>query len=369
MTRAAAFFVAGAMTVLFAQTPAPPPATLAGEKVRVTLRTFDTAAAAGTKDAGSVGMVAAPGESLALAVGAGNFDRNGRAEPGFCDGFAMGALGTDAVVRLAPHVWVANVVVRDVRMDGIDLAIRWEHYDSFERGHPVRVRNDSTVVTLEEGDRRLIDFKDVGDSALDCPRSVLVQLEAEVVENPSLADQRIGLDAWLLDDSDDGSQQVRRLPLKVRQGGLVEFRFPALTWPVNEFRFDDGTAAEVWAGISGSARARARPDGTFEIALEADRRLGVRPSGAHGPASLVDGGKKVFRVVAGETVRLVLPSPSGSGTIGRDGQSGSVAQSVPASTRPSARGVTVAADELDIRFGSFLASHRMSLLLTTHDGH
>jgi hypothetical protein len=366
---AAVFSVAGAVLILAGVAPSaslsPNSPRLAGEKVRVTLRTFGTNTGAGTKELGSIGMAAAPGESVGLAVGAGTFDRIGHVERGLCGGFSTGGSNHDAVIDQAPHVWVANILVREARMDGIDLVVHWAHYESSRQGHAVQVRGDSRTINLKEGERHLLDFEDVSEAGDNCPRNVLVQLEANVVENPDLAGEKLDLDAWLLDESGDGSRRVHRLVLEASQGQRVDFRFPTLAWPVREFQFDDGNSAEVWAGISGSVRGRVRLDGTFELALEAERRLGVRPSGTIGPSSLGDGGEKVVRVIPGETVRLVLPSPRGSCTISRDGQSDSVSQGESASPASSS-GVGVEENRLNVRFGSFLADHKMSILLTAH---
>lgn len=361
---AVAAFVSAAMVSPFAH--AAPPAPAAGEKVRVTLQTFGTSASGATREADTLSIVAAPGESVVLAVGAGTFDGAGRAQPGFCGGFSRASSDAGAAAGQAPHVWIATIDVRDAGMKGIELVVRWEHVESAQIGRPVQVRGDTRALTLREGEHHLLDFADAGDGAGECPRSVLVQLRADIVEDPKLADTKFALDAWLVDEAGDGSKQVHRLALDARQGDLVEFVFPALSWPVPKFQFDHGDRAEVWAEISGTVRGRLRQDGSFELMLDAGRSLGVRRSGSPEQAALGDGGTKIVRVASGETVRLVLPSPRGYFEIGRDGLGGAISQDSPPLPTSAADGVRFADDRLGLSFGPFLAGHKMSILLAAH---
>ncbi len=360
--------LAGTVVLLGSGVATAPAEPLVNERVWVGLEAFATDRAGPTpREGGLIEVPVKVGESTSLVVGAGSFDRNGRAQPGFCGGsFSSNDFSAHEIEtgEKAPHAWVAEVKVLDATMDSLTLQVEWAHYVSAARGSATRVRGDTRVLSLREGDRHVLDFEDEGEIAGDCPtRSVLVDVKARVAEDPALAGARLAYDLWIVDEAPGGARQTRRLDLAAAQGESVDFLFPLLTWPLPGVRFKDGAPAQVSASISGSLRGRMRTDGSLDLVLAGNRTAGVGPSGSRAAAVLGDGGRKIVRVRSGETVGLVLPAPRGYSMASLDGVSASTSSQDPGAGVP-ADGVSVSGESVTVSFGRFFTGHKMSLVLT-----
>jgi hypothetical protein len=187
--------------------------------------------------------------------------------------------------------WQVEATVRHVEMDEIALAYSWRRRVA-EGESPVAAREGSGEVVLTEGSRVLLDYVTVQDATADCFRNVALELSADMAEDPTFADRRIGYDVWLVRQRGDGSS-TRRLQLMGRQGERIEFDYGALRSPRTHIT------------VSGSVRGRVQADGTLELFLTAERHGGP-PDNTW--ATVAHGQKRIV-VTPGEILRLELPAP------------------------------------------------------------
>lgn len=208
------------------------------------------------------------------------------------------------------HMWYADFEALAADMRSIRLAVDWSRYDATGEGRMERARGDRRVLTLEEGERHLLDFVEYEPGPdWHCGRNMTVSVEVEVDEDPALEDELIQYHLVVVPG--DGRPRPATFKLAA-QGDLVELLLPDVRWPLAEVEFADGSTPEVLGDFSATVRGRVRPDGRIAIDLRAHRWLAIVPPGEDRNGGIGDGGRRVLNVPSGEAIELVMPVPSGS---------------------------------------------------------
>jgi hypothetical protein len=258
------------------------------------------------------------------------------------------------------HLWWADVELLDSGLEKIRVRVDWKRLDRIGGGLAVSNAGNREL-TLREGDTHMLDFvrEPARDDGQVCYENVLVDLMAMVREDPELANETLRYDLWFIDESPDGKKTAHLSALGT-QGEPVSVRFDPLRWRIAEDVFDGDKDADLVIEISGRIRGRLRRDGSVGVELAASRWFGVAPEGGPRPGGIGDGGRKVFSVAQGETVKMVLPDPGPSASHGLrrtdHGRGRALVQ--------SSRGVVLTNEEIRAHYAQFFASHEMSLLLT-----
>jgi hypothetical protein len=289
---------------------------LVNEKLRAELVFATTSPPHGPTDTkGRAGASIPLGES-GRALGGVGFP--GSLAPGLCMSLTSSdpAGGAEEHLGKARHLWFAELEALRADMRDMTLAVEWVRYDASEGGDTRRAKGDRRVITLEEGQRHLLDFVDYEpESDWYCGRNAAVYVEVGVEEDPALADERIAYELWLVVEEPDGERITRRAHATARQGERSELDLPSVRWPLPGAQFADGSPAEVLGQFDTSVRGRVRPDGKIAVDLRAGRFLSVVPEGERRRGGIGDGGRRVVRVAPGEAVELVLPETMGASTM------------------------------------------------------
>ena len=260
------------------------------------------------------------------------------------------------------HLWWTDVRVVDATLERIELEVDWSRYDAGQR-----VRGDRRTFTLGEDESHVLDFIDrpTSGEAPNCPRSMVVEIDATIAEDPELVDTRIRYDLWLTDEVQGEGRQTRHLQEIGLQGEELDVEFEPLRWLVPRGIFADGSRAEVVGEVSASLRGRIRRDGSLDVSLAASRSLGVAPAGQERKGGVGGNGERRVNVLLGEPVQLVLPTPRGSHTQwSADGYNQSVATSLSEAAATSPDGIATEEGMVRVAFEPFFRGHTMSLILT-----
>jgi hypothetical protein len=295
------------------------------EKVRVSL-VFETTYPRGAADvSGEAFDHVSPGGSGA-ALGGAKLLENG----GLClDVTRSGATGGPEAQfhRGTDYLWYAEFEALEAGMRNMTVAVDWSRYDATDVGAPIEARGDRRLLTLEEGERHLLDWVDHQPAEhWYCGRSAAVYVEVDVVEDPELADETIGYELWLVIEENGGGRITRHARAAGRQGERIELDLPAVRWPLPDVRFADGRQVEVAGEFGASVRGRVRPDGSIAVDLRAGRWLGLAPAGEERRGGIGDGGRRVVRLEPGEAVELVLPETQGGVQDSRGGWNGAASK-------------------------------------------
>lgn len=331
-----------------------PPAPLEHEQVGVSLRLQATDPGGGVTRSGSGDAGLAPGERASVYVAV---------SPGLCSvmtGGSAGGLGEFEPDGWVEHLWWADVELLDSGLEEIVLRIDWKRLD--RAGDDLAISNGGTrEVTLREGQTHMLDFipEPQRDRGQVCYQNVLVDLTAKVREDPELATESLRYDVWFIDESPEGNRTAHLSTLS-KQGEPVGIRFEPLRWRVAEGVFDGEKDADLVLELSGRLRGRLRRDGSVDVELAASRWLGVAPEDGSRPGGIGDGGRKVFSVTLGETVKMVLPDPGSNGSHALRRTDDGHGQAL----MPPSRGVVLTDEWIQVQNAPFFEGHEMSLLLT-----
>jgi hypothetical protein len=294
-----------------------------GEKIFVKLRALGTSGISSegsfgaTTSRGWASQTLAIGERGSIYVSIGGFDDSGRAKPD--DLCAVNTGGTEVgneevktrLLTQQPHLWWAEVSALPAEMGRIALQVKWDHYFSERAGSPIRVGGDTRRILMDEGERHVLDFLSSERETAHCFRNQIIEVTAELQEDPALAGETLGYDLWFKHTDGKGAVTTRRFQAAGRQGEKLEFRFVPFRRPVSGAVLEDGSAVESILETSGTIRGRLRPDGTISLDLDVSRNVEVAPAGSAGAGTAGGGGRKVFSVAPGQTVSMVLPPPEG----------------------------------------------------------
>jgi hypothetical protein len=344
-------FLALTFTVPRAGDGAGEPGNLLGERVAVTLLQWSTEPGGSKTQTGSAGEELEVGGRGQLYATAGE-DLCSRSI-----GTSPPELGAESA-----HVWSVGVRVLAATTQRIELEVDWARRDRTPAGDSER--GGRRVITLREGEAHMLDFLEAapsGEGQRPCVINALYEIQADIVEDPALAQTRLRYDVWFVHETPDGRATAHRREATAGQGESVTLEFPELRWPVRTV-LADGSRAEVVGELSAGMLGRLRPDGSVDVSFSAGRWLGVAREGQPRRGGVGDGGRRLVNVQAGETIELVLPAPGGSHLEYRE--QGQVRSGVIPGEGAGPGGVRVDDASVRIDFGPFFEGHTMSLVVT-----
>jgi hypothetical protein len=342
-----------------------------GERVIVSVETFATAGDAETKSSGSTELSLIEGESGAVYITSGSFDKNGGIGSLYNMGGA-GQFGPEATPPFAdlpqwnPTAWGIRCTLISRQQGEIKLQVEWERVEQEKPGMVTRRAANRRLITLPEEGRHILDVIGTTDGLPDAAGLInrTVELKVCVAEAPSLAKKRIQFDLWLVDESADDRKISRAIRLIGRQGERLGYRFETIRQHVPGIELDNGSAIETVMDIEGAIRGRIQPDGTIGITLDTERRFGLAAAGKDSRGWSSDGGgSKFFVMNPGEAVSTLLPEPVGQSLLKcHSGETPNPISNRSESNTPH-QGVSVTDSSVRVQFEPFFEGHSISLIL------
>jgi len=219
--------------------------------------------------------------------------------------------------------WMADASVVEASTGHLVLSASWKRFTRGPGGEAVESAHESIPrLSLREGERALLDYAvPPANNQQRCARNYLLELTAEVMEDPVFADRQIVYDLWLVHETAGGLKETAHTQLIAGQGERVPFAFAKQK--LAAVTGGAGSDQKLQVAISGHVRGRIRRDGPIELALGSERALSyVAPDGSN-DGSVADAGEKNVRVQPGEGIRVELPPPS-QGPTGGDARAPSM---------------------------------------------
>lgn len=216
-------------------------------------------------------------------------------------GFGAGSPSSEAAY--AWRVEANPVVVAD---ETITVAIDWTRSDRTPAGGRERRAGDRRTVTLTDGERHVLDFVSAPRENRSRCANLMVQVEASLADDPTLANASLGYDVWLIDQDAAGHETTRRLQAVSDQGDPLPLTFLPFGWTSDGVAASDPWRPDVAVSIAGTVKGRLRADGLVQLFVTADRI--VRMGASKGTTGY---GEKRFTARPGEIVRLEIPPNSG----------------------------------------------------------
>jgi hypothetical protein len=270
----------------------------------------------------------------------------------------------DELLARRAHVWKITVTPLGYEDGRATMRLEWARYKAGGSQQPVA--SASLQLTLDEGERRPLDMLHA-DAGSQCPgNSAVLDVTADMVEDPASADELLRYDLWLVHKDAQGRESRRQYTATVRHGGLVDYAFAPLRFqvpdqPGSTRRFD------VLLTLKGSVRGRLEADGKIRLLLEslAARHLGVRGAA---PAARGSGGqgRKSLEVTPGEAVEIKIPTPNGWAAMGLnegDKISGRIGFAQGGPKTAPAQAVSVEDGAVRVSYEKFFEGHETSLIL------
>jgi hypothetical protein len=351
--------ISGLLIAVMALLSGPAASAQSGPQVTVTLRSYGEGTKGGGRAESPESFIV--GQPFTVTKFAGDLSRG---DHSVCTIGLINNHTVEDLLNRRPHVWTVTVTPLAYEDGRAKMRLEWSRYKSGSGQKPVA--SQTLELQLGEGERRPLDMLHA-DGASQCPgESVVLDVSADVVEDPAVADELLRYDLWLVHKDAQGREIRRQYTATVRHGGLAEYAFAPVRFqvpeqPGSERRFD------VLMTLKGSIRGRLEPGGKVRVQLEslAARHLGVRGKApaVRGPAGR---GRKGLEVTPGEAIEIKIPAPNGwtamataeggklSGRIG-------VAQGGPNTAPPNA--VSVADGAIRVSYEKFFEGHETSLIL------
>jgi hypothetical protein len=262
------------------------------------------------------------------------------------------------------HVWKVTrtgVAHQDGRLT---FDLDWVRYDP---GRSAPSANGRQRLTLAEGATYPIDLIRTATPGSCNAAAVVLEIEADAIEQPAFADTVLTYDVWLTHKDADGRKQTKHIVISGKQGKSSEFDF-------SPFRFDvpklapDQYDLDLVTRVMGAVKGRLRGDGKVDVDLETRRLDRLERSDEPKPPLAKAGGRKTLEVLLGETIEIELPqssgvhahvaSPQSSGISGRLGV-GAAARGTP----PAGPAVDLKDGAIIVNIKQFFERDRFSVLI------
>ena len=244
------------------------------------------------------------GESITGAVVAGS--------PGNADLRAQwGGMGgtVDPDQQGALHLWRATIQPTKVAGDDITLVVDWKRFDAIGEGSHEARAGDRRTITLKSGEHHILDFVASSTARPSSCGSVLVQVEASLVDDAALANTTLAYDLWLVDQDEAGRQVTRHMEIAGKQRESIGFRFIPIGWSSDGSPAPEDRRPDIAVEVSGTLTGRLLPDGSLQVTVTPTRS--VRVGDGTGSAGYRE---TTLTAQPGETIRLDIP-PSGPGLV------------------------------------------------------
>jgi hypothetical protein len=246
-----------------------------------------------------------PGESTSFLVTAGRTDRENR---DLCAAGASGPLPfipSDQQANIARqeatalYVWHVDIRMIEVRANSLTFELSWQRTS---RTAPDERLQYSQRVVLQQDESRVIDLVR-GAPGGDC-LGVMVQVEAGIIDAPSLTGKVVEWDLW----ATTGPKTSARQKLRSVQGDTTTFTFDSVAIP--------GSDNDEHVLFSGTVTGRVRQDGNIDVAIDVRPTTTQRQSQAELIAMIKSNQqrrgdiatlRKSFTAKPGEAVKIVVP--------------------------------------------------------------
>lgn len=202
-----------------------------------------------------------------------------------------------------------------------------------------------------------------------------VTIRARVVlraTDPAVQAARYIADAWLVHTDASGAERRQHLVLTLDGTGPSTFAFEPLVFPLPVLSRNQGDL-NAFLQLTGSLRARVRPDGQIDLDVVTARPIGLRRSSDEVRPLPSSEGRKTLVVRDDETVAIDLPAPNGMATRAltadaRFNGGGAGVRAIPSAGQPPSAtpAVSVKDDRLTLVFGEFFKGHKTQLLIRLH---
>ena len=262
------------------------------------------------------------------------------------------------------HVWKITSRAAGATDRGFSFDIEWARYANATGTRPVASGRGTLI--LAEGQRHVLDLVHANGTSSKCDTgSVVLDVEARVKEDPTLADRAIRYDLWLVHTDPSGDRRVSHRVQTGLHGMQLPFVFSPVRLPVPS-NASPQTAFDAAVRINGQVRGRVRRDGAIVVELTTGRRAALEQRGASRVTLPEAGeGRKVLQLAQGETLEIELPALTGGATTvaGADGALSARAGSsfVGAGGPPDA--VSQVDGKLTVSFTRLFEGHKLSILL------
>jgi hypothetical protein len=225
--------------------------------------------------------------------------------PDLCGGGTGIGGAVDPAKARALHLW--NVTVQPVHVKGeqIALNIDWKRFDAVPGGGYEARAGDRRTIAVDNGGRQVLDLVFAPADSGSHDTSVLVQVEASLLEDPAVAETRLGYDLWLVDQDPAGRQVTRHMEIAGKHRETIAFRFLPIGWSSDGSPAPDDRRPDIVVELSGTLKGWLLPDGSVQIAVTPSRT--VRAADGSGSTGYRE---KTLTAKPGETIRMDIP-PSG----------------------------------------------------------
>jgi hypothetical protein len=264
------------------------------------------------------------------------FGAGGTEAPDLCDRVSF---SEDPPSTPTYYQWRLVMRVLDVSDARTTVAVNWSRWRAGSEDG-----SDSRTVTLEPGDRHVLDFV----AAPQGPPKACVSLMLQVAADPVPQDDpqpMLAYDVWLLHDGGKGRQWSHQR-VYGRSTQAVQYSLPPLSWSTDGVPLQAPGQAAVRLGVRGSVRGTLNVAGFVDVSATARRTLNWHDQ------SSGEGGRQDYRARLDESVAIQLPDPTATVV-------------VPGAQRPAAvaRGIEFQEGQAVIHFGQFFAGSRTSLVI------
>jgi hypothetical protein len=262
------------------------------------------------------------------------------------------------------HVWKITSRAAGVTERGFSFDVEWVRYANATGTRPVA--SGRSILILADGQRHVLDLVHASGTSSTCDTgSVVLDVEARVKEDPTLADRAIRYDLWLVHTDPSGARQVSHRIQTGLHGMPLPFVFSPVRLPVPA-NVSPQTAFDAVVRINGQVRGRVRRDGAIVVELTTGRRAALEQGGAARVAMPEAGqGRKLLQLAQGETLEIELPALTGGATtvLGSGGSLSARAGSSFAGQGGPPDAVSLADGKLSVSFTRLFEGHKLSILL------
>jgi hypothetical protein len=219
----------------------------------------------------------------------------------------------------------------------------------------------------------VLDLVHAGGDANGCHvGSVLVEVTADVRDDPAFADRLLLYDLWLVHTDPAGRKRSQHVVMNGLHGMEVPFAFSPMRLPVPKLA-PDQYGFDVASRVSGTLRGRMTSEGRIELESAVALRSGLERVGTTSETPLggdTGNGRKMLSLTPGETVAIQLPLSGGAiarATPGSGGLTGSSAGARQGSGAAAGAPVTLNGGTLRVNFDSFFEGHDLSVLIRARE--
>lgn len=222
--------------------------------------------------------------------------------------------------RIAPEqsvpapafAWELHARLLDVEDEVVRMAYRWSRTPLYGDAATVPILGQEETVELSHGKYRVIDRMAIkAPEGLECRyESLMMTLSTEVAGRPEVAQKPVSHKVWMLRDTPGDAGKIEQQTIQGRQGDALNFDFETWRSEAPELKTSEGQNAYASMRVAGSVRTWRIDEELFLVVVQARSILAKRFSAFPQGSSSFGVGRKRFVVRAGETVGIVIPSPS-----------------------------------------------------------